>query len=181
MSDWPDRAMVSTPLITPWSEESFGTVMRGSSSGVPATGVLTAAVAHLFPFRLAVPRYAERGFWVNGATTINGNVDIGIYSMEGNRLASTGATAQATASVLQSAPLTAPLWLLPDDYWMAFATSSATGTFYRISTTDEISLALGMYQATATSGVLPSSLTPAVSTLATPLLPLFGIAFTTLV
>jgi hypothetical protein len=71
---------------------------------------------------------AQRGVvskmaWFNGSALISGNLDAGIYDMNGNKIVSTGAVALSGTNVLQLGSVT-PTQLEPDNYVLAFATSS---------------------------------------------------------
>jgi hypothetical protein len=81
------------PVIGPW-------LGYGTSGGGDAvwTGANTAS---LYPFRLS-GRITTVLFWVRNGTVVNGNFDIGLYTADGTRLVSSGATAQAGISQLQT-------------------------------------------------------------------------------
>lgn len=91
----------------------------------------TANLAVFFPFFVSIKTEFDRMAVYNGSTTIAGNFDMGIYDMTGNRLASTGSTAQSGASTIQYANLTAAVALDPGRYLMAFAADDATATYFR--------------------------------------------------
>jgi hypothetical protein len=183
MADWPDRSLVVTPLISAWSEESYGGAIREILTAAPASGAIAAAIAYLVPFRIAVPRLAQKMWTFNGATA-TGNIEIGIYLLDPTGvcplLVKAGPTAQSGTSAVQEFDIT-DTWLLPGDYYAAVASSSASTTLFRASVADEIAMSLLLTTATATSGTLPTTLTPAANATATVLLPVFGVAFTTLV
>ena len=65
--------------------------------------------------------------FVQNAATVSGNIDLGLYDAFGNRLVSSGSTAQAGTSALQSFDVTDTL-LLPGVYYMACALNNGTGT-----------------------------------------------------
>jgi hypothetical protein len=88
----------------------------------------TANRALYFPVTLAEPYVLRRFWWVNGAT-VNGNVDVGLYTASGLRIASCGSTAMSGASALQSVVLGSPVHLPPGSYYLAWAPSSGTATF----------------------------------------------------
>src|SRR5262245_11096940 len=90
----------------------------------------TANMAFFFPVVLAHRITVTRGWWVNSGT-LGSNVDVGIYDQEGNRLVSSGSTAQSGANFSQSATVSAsiPAGLV----YFAMAVNNTTGTFTMIS------------------------------------------------
>lgn len=99
------------------------------------------------------------------AGTSAGNVDIGLYTSADNgvnltRVASTGSTAAGSANTVASINLSyTPT--LGTDYWMAFATDSATLTVFRNAATSSTGLFIfGQYRMNkASSFPLPSTAT----------------------
>jgi hypothetical protein len=97
-------------------------------------------------------------WWYNG-TTSAGNIDVGIYTVNTGgttvtRLCSTGAVAQGTVSILQSANITAGnIRLEPGTYYLAIANSSTGTLFGRVvpTTAANAQYAFG-WQTAATSG-----------------------------
>ena len=105
MGTWP--VPVVEPLVTiyPWSLEAIGTdlVAQGGALNASASaGWPSANGALLFPFTLTKQIIVLEVFVYNGAT-ISGSFDVGVYSADGNKVFSSGAVAQSTASVIQSA------------------------------------------------------------------------------
>jgi hypothetical protein len=82
------------------------------------------------PVLLEHPMQVTEVFWRNGGT-VNGNVDVGVYTDTGIRLGNAGTTAQAGASAVQSVSVSflAPRGVL----YMAFTTSSTSATFFALS------------------------------------------------
>lgn len=68
----------------------------------------------------------------NGAT-VSGNLDVGLYSRFGARLASSGSTTQAGTSTIQPIDITDTV-LAPGVYYMALCVDNTTATFIRSST-----------------------------------------------
>lgn len=89
----------------------------------------TANRAYLFPFRTERPAIVKQLFWENGAA-VSGNVDCGIYTLDGTRIVSTGATAQSGTSTSQVVDITDTL-LGPGLYWCALVMDNTTGTVMR--------------------------------------------------
>ena len=85
---------------------------------------------------LAVPAWQKcvTGWWVNGSTITGSNVDVGIYSIEGVRLASTGSVAMAGASSYQSASFASIVELPPGPYYLAMACDGTTARGWGVST-----------------------------------------------
>lgn len=67
--------------------------------------------------------------WLNGGT-VNGNVDAGLYDINFNLVVSTGSTAMAGASQVQKVTLGSVTSINPGGYYLAFASSSATNSFF---------------------------------------------------
>ena len=118
------------PCISTLSINSLGQARMSQSGATPASAAWPVAnTAYYFPFTVADTVTFTRGHLYNGATA-TGNVDIGIYSESGTRLASTGATAQAGTSAVQTIAFTASVTLTPGRYYMGLSLSSATGTVF---------------------------------------------------
>ena len=77
----------------------------------------------------STPLLVQAMFWMNGATVI-GHYDAGIYTTTGNRVLSTGSTAQVTANALQVVSV-APTLLPPGPYYLALATATRSSTIFR--------------------------------------------------
>jgi len=166
-----------------WAPGAMGAKMGGAAE-IPSphnasSAVYTQNQAYIFPFRLFDIAKPLKGVWMNGATS-NGNLDVGIYDSEKNFLCSTGATAQGTINVVQSAVFTATPELLPGDYFMAISGSSATGTLFRGTTTDELAIPGNMKYIMASAHPLPTTvITLTKDSAASPIWPLVAIAFDT--
>jgi hypothetical protein len=118
----------------------------------------TANLAWFLPFSLPWSYTVQRLFLANGAT-VNGNIDLGIYSLAGAKLASTGAVAQATVTEVQYVALGSPLVLAAGTYLFGISLSSATGTVsMSASVTPPFGRIMGMFQQ-ATAHPLPTTAT----------------------
>lgn len=159
------------PVISVLSAEALGSGYRLQGGVAPVSnGWVSANRAIYVPFSLSAPYQVSRVWWANGATA-TGNVDCGIYTIGGTRLASTGSTAQAGTSVVQSVALSQ--LLLPGAYYMALVLSSTSGTILRAALAVVGCQSLGVaQQATA----LPLPATATFATVASAFMPLFGIA-----
>jgi hypothetical protein len=102
---------------------------RVEGAVVFATQAYPVANKALFqPFELPVAQVAKKIAWAN-STTQNGNVDVGVYDHVGNLIVSLGGVAMGTVGI-QIADI-ADTTLLPGYYFLAFVSSSSTGTFSR--------------------------------------------------
>jgi hypothetical protein len=116
-------------------------------------------IAYL-PFSLPWSYTAKRVFWANGAT-VAGNVDMGIYSLAGAKLTSTGLTAQAGVSVLQYASLPVPYVLAAGSYLWGITLTNGTATIILNTTlTAVLGRFSGLYQqANGAGAALPATAT----------------------
>jgi hypothetical protein len=162
-------------VITPMSPESLGAgffVQYHTASLNNGWG--TANLALYVPFVLRRKITVSKLFTANG-TGVAGNIDIGIYSLDGTRITHTGATAQAGTSAIQTINIT-PVTIGPGQYYMALSSSSASSDFYGagFSGTGAPSLqSMGIYQQTSAEP-LPATATFASSSHT--LVPLFGLS-----
>lgn len=117
----------------------------------------------------------RRVYWVNG-TTASSNMDFGIYTADGERLYSTGSTAQSGTSVAQYVTPSSPLLLTPGLYYFALACNGTTSrAFGAGSLTLTLSRTSGILQED-TALPLPAAMTPAA--IATGIIPLCGVTLT---
>ncbi len=101
--------------------------------------------------------------FIENATTVSGNVDVGIYTTEGVRLVSSGTTAHATANGLQIFDITDTL-LNPGLYYLAMAMDNTTATPIRFfnNAAASVTRAAGVLEM-ASAFVLPNPATFAAS------------------
>lgn len=168
MSDWPFESTPVSPILTPWSVEAAGAGLAGL--GVPLWTLVsgtsdTANKAYFYPFRITswVTVYQVL-FWV-GATS-SGNIDVGVYDAQANRIVSAGSTAMsATVNTVQEINVTDTV-LSPGKYFLAWAVDNTTGTVFRTALADELSLpSYAVYEQTGlTAAALPATATPVIST-----------------
>ena len=86
----------------------------------------TANKAFFYPFTIYSPITISKAFILN-ASAVSGNVDIGVYDKNGNRLGSTGQTVNAGTVASQIINLTADTLLsLPGYYYLAIAINNTT-------------------------------------------------------
>jgi|KBSSwiStaDraftv2_1062776.scaffolds.fasta_scaffold22086_4 hypothetical protein len=123
-----------------------------------------------FPVHLPAPFLVARGYLVNDGNN-TGNVDIGVYTIGGTRLVSSGSTARGSTNATQYIDLT-DTWLSPGDYYWALVASSTSGVFTAVASGVSQCRADGMLQEDLGATTLPSSMSPAA--IATANIPLFG-------
>lgn len=160
------------PTLSVLSAQALGIGLQALGGTAPSSGTWTSTSRAIFvPFALAAPFQVRKVWWANGAT-LGANADCGVYSIGGTLLGSTGSTAQAGTSVVQSVSLS--LLLQPGSYYVALVLSNTTGTVLRTTalTTTLGQPTLGIAQQ-ATAFPLPATATLAVAGSA--FLPLFGI------
>lgn len=131
MSEWPRNQEFNRITISTISPESCGAEI-GCFNVAPASAVWpTANTAIFVPFVVNSPIVVVKMGILNGAT-VSGNVDVGIYDDQQNRLISKGSTAQSGVSAVQSFDIT-DTSLLPGIYFMALCVDNVTATVYRSS------------------------------------------------
>ena len=154
MSDWP-ASLVVPACVSSFSREGVSGVNLAFASIVWTT----ANKAIYIPLRLSKPYPVRLLWWANGAT-ISGNVDLGVFASDAStKILSTGAVAQAGASVVQSVvPSPNPFWLPPGQYYLGLSSSSATATFQIATTTLAQQIQFGMAEQ-LTAHPLPATAT----------------------
>lgn len=177
MADWPQAGSPNRLLISPYSAAAHGIEVAALGSAAPASVAHgTANLARGYPFYLSEPALVLKAWWFNGATA-SGNIDVGVYTLDGAKLFSTGATAQGTINVLQEVDIT-DYQLGRGVYYCAVSCSSATATLFSTGYNLHFAKSIGWLQM-ATAHPLPTTLTPAAFT--SSIEPTFGIALRTLV
>lgn len=162
MTTWPRAYVPPMPVLHAWLPESLNNLAFGTGSSLmintPGSAVWPSAnVALFWPVRLAVPVTVTVLWWANGATA-SGNVDCGIYDAEGNRLLSTGSTAQTGTTAIQSVNVTDTV-IPPGLIYLALAMDNVTGTINRVVMGNATACQLaGMHQQ-ATAFALPATAT----------------------
>jgi hypothetical protein len=150
----------------------MGLGISAVTASIGGSSALTANQAYIYPFRIHVPELATKLLVANGST-VSGNIDIGIYDSELNKVISAGATVQAGTNSVQELTITAT-WLIPGDYFMAFSINNTTGTIFRSSQADELAFALPMYTM-ASAHPLPTTITLTKASEASPFIIVMGI------
>lgn len=139
----------------------------------------TANVAFMVGFVAALNAPVNRGWWYNGGV-VAGNIDVGLYDRDGNRLASTGAVAQSGTNAIQNAALTSPLVLQAGQpYYLAVSASDATAELFAVDGAGAyVAMAGGWVQALS-SQPLPASVT--IASMGSRYLRVFGVTYRTTV
>lgn len=163
--DFPS-ARFHRPVISSVAADTVSPVALAPSSATWPT----ANRAVLVPLVINAPYQVSRLWWANGAA-VAGNVDCGVYTMNGTLLASAGSTAQAGTNVVQSVAV--PLLLLPGSYYMALACSSTSATTFRSAVSVTFGAALGH---ASISAALPLPASATLTAMTSAYVPLFGIA-----
>lgn len=132
-------------------------------SAVTGSGTLgfawqSANRAVLMPFEIQTEYLVEAFGWINGGT-VSGNVDAGIYTLDGVRLMSTGSVAQSGTSTTQIEAIT-PTLLPPGTYYLALAMDNTTGGIPVVNYSASDAHMFGFVNVDS-SFPLPSTLTPA--------------------
>lgn len=180
MSDFPNYEMPVSPVLTPWSAEAMGvaslTTIVASLMSTVSGGWPTNNLAIYYPFRLTSWATAyQLLFWVG--STSSGNIDVGIYDSQYNRIVAAGSTAMsATVNTVQEINITDTV-LAPGDYLLAGACSTTAGTVFRQSPNDELVLSSTVVYEQASALPLPDPAVPVVSTAGTVPVVAIGIQF----
>jgi len=118
--------------VHPMSWESIGGSIMARGGGKMeafSSAVFPGAnYAVLVPFSLSFRQRFQTMFAHNGGAVV-GNIDLGVYDFNLNRIASTGSTAQSGTTTLQTISLDVTLG--PGKFYMALGASSASAQFIR--------------------------------------------------
>lgn len=180
MSDWPSVLLPPFPVVHTYSQEALDLSYLAMATGATGTVTVVQNQAYFYPFRLDVGATAMKLYYITGPTQ-NGNVDMGIYDSQFNAVITSGSTAQGAANTLNALDIT-DTSLPPGNYWVAFASNSATATVFANADGDELSMGVLPYYVQASAFALPTTTaTPVKSTAASPVLMLLGVSFDTLI
>lgn len=176
MSYMPTDAYTHPAFISSISKEAVGSqfyIMLPGLALNSAQAYPSANLATYVPFSISRTIIVTE-LWTANGTAVAGNIDIGIYSVDGTKLVSTGSTTMTGTSVLQGISISA-LTLGPGQYYLALACSSTSAHFLSLESSSAAYKirALGVYQQ-ATALPLPASATFATNTTAINL-PIFGL------
>lgn len=132
---WPHPRLDPLVTITPFSLESAGANFGSYSNNnmglmySTSTAWSTANLAVFIPFAVSRRVTIQQVFCLNGAT-VSGNIDIGIYTLNGTKIVSAGSTAQTGTAAIQALSIT-PTQLSAGAYYMAMSMDNTTGTIYK--------------------------------------------------
>lgn len=157
MSDWLKVQDYNRVVIGPDSSESIGCelVNLGQAS---ASAVYPAADRAIFvPFVVFNPLIAVK-LGVRNGTAVSGNVDVGIYDDQQNRVVSIGSTPQAGTSAVQSFDI-ADTTLEPGVYYLALCCDNTTSTFFRLAPVVTLARAFGVLSQSVGAVTLPNPAT----------------------
>jgi hypothetical protein len=130
--------MPACSTVHSYSLESIGIPLI--NHGGPVIGSLASAAwpganwGVLIPFSLSRRQSFSKVFVFNGAVA-SGNIDLGIYDFNFQRLASTGSTPMSGTSVLQALGLS--FIIGPGRYYMALAVDNSAAQFMRGTVSDD--------------------------------------------
>lgn len=164
--------------LNPWTPQSifFHIEFYGENSLLNATthSWPSGGVAIFVPFFLQQHMYVNGLYWMNG-TTVAGNMDMGIFDQDGNRIFSLGPVLQSGTSARQMNIVSPPIHLWAGLYYMGMV--AETGSAAVMSDLNALSTGtmiqfFGMAQA-PTSYPLP--LAPGLATMQQDFIPVFGI------
>lgn len=164
---------VTTPaLLNPAQSWATSEIAIQLGSGSVASAVWPSAnLAIFYPRVLPVPFLLSRFWWVNGSA-VAGNIDCGVFTPGGARIASTGSTAQSGTSAIQSVNLGTPILLPPGSYLFGLAASSASAQFIRRAPVVGLLVTYGFAQQ---SSALPLPDPATFTSITNSYLPYFGI------
>lgn len=157
MADWPQVQEHNRVTVCPASPECIGSeLIAASQSGASGQVWPTANRAIFVPFRMLQPFIVVKLLVANGGTA-SGNLDLGVYDDQGNRLVSKGSTAQAGTSVVQALDTTDTL-IGPGNYYLGCAMDGTVGTCEAYTPTLPIAQSMGVLSA-STAFALPDPVT----------------------
>lgn len=163
--------------ISPWSFQSIGVpFMKGVIASALDSNWIAANVVIYVPFVIPEAAVARKMAWSNGSA-VAGNVDVGIYDSAGNRLVSSGSTAQAVIGAVQVVDITDTL-LSRGQYYMAMVsdTSGVTQKFNAAAPLAPLAASWGLLEQAAVTLPLATNANPATFAKYTrAFIPLFGI------
>lgn len=125
-----DFIQLPMPIFTigPASKESIGEAL--GTQGWTDTSNSTANRSILWPFYIYQSISVKQMICMNGRT-VSGNLDMGIYTVDGSLAGHTGAKAQVGTNRPQAVAVS--FNLAPGAYWLALVLDNTSGFFYRRS------------------------------------------------
>ena len=176
MSDFPTNHLPSHRVIGTWSAESMGVVLPSLLVAAPNGGTNWAEVNRVIyvPLLLTHPFSLVRFWWANG-TTLSGQIEVGLYSASGTRLATTGSIGGGVAAGTQSAaPTAGTIVLAPGFYRLAVTVNQINRRLLKFSSTVQNFRKLNVYEELTGGFGLPATAT--LGTNLSAWVPVFGIS-----
>jgi hypothetical protein len=122
-------------------------LLSGTVFFQPASAAWPSANRAVFTPICLQHNFVLRRFFIANGATVSGHFDVGIYTPDGQRIASSGSIAQAGVSDLQYAsPAAGDTILRPGAYYLALAIDNTTATIMRSSTGAGDARAFGFVQ-----------------------------------
>jgi len=130
---WPSAPGGIAPTTVIDTQSMYGCLSVADAAG-NASATWPASNRILYqPFRLPTPITIAQLYCYNG-TAVSGNVDIGIYMLDGSKIITTSSVAQAGTSALQLFDITDTL-IGPGTFYMGITLDNTTGTLFRVALT----------------------------------------------
>lgn len=163
MPDFPSQSSPTPLLINSQSKFCAGWMVSTVAGSLdPAATTWVAKLVQYIPFAIPFPYPLKRFFWLNGSVNTTSNVDMGIYTRGGQKLASTGSTVMGTVSAIQYAVPTATMILTPGIYYLAWTCDNTTTRANCVGGAALAGEMYGLVQETTGSFGLPATMTPVV-------------------
>lgn len=161
MSDWPTDTtnLAAMGTLCTLGEDSPVGDLSSALNGNLGSGSwnIGANLGVFVPILVRSQTTVYKMVWQNG-TVVSGNLDVGIYDSERNRLVSLGSTAQSGVSSVQVGDI-ADTTLAPGLYYFAMTVDNqATATYQRSSVSNSVLITSGMAQM-ASAFPLPATAT----------------------
>jgi hypothetical protein len=158
VADFPPQILqANQEVISSYHAESVGVDATAQGAASSATAWPVANTAVFVPFMVYQPFIARTIFIISA--TPSGNLDMGVYDDQQNRLASLGSTVAAGTNTLQTGSL-GPVTLNPGQYYMALNFDNAVSTLNGMTITGTGTLStMGCYIQAVGAVTLPNPAT----------------------
>jgi hypothetical protein len=129
---------IVTPNMVSVFTKQIGWIGEDYAATTPASSTYESANRAVYwPLIIPAVCVVRRLWWANGSSvSASYNIDVGVYTSSnygpGEKLVSSGSTAQGTATQVQFVDVT-DTTVAPGLYWLAISVSSASATIMRIS------------------------------------------------
>lgn len=157
--DWPRPRFVSPAIMHPHHPDSLGGAITAAVLNAVTASVWGAAnKAYYYPFTLYDWATVYQFLLFVGSSSA-GNVDIGIFDSQGNKVISTGSTAMsATANTIQEINVTDTV-LAPGEYFIGVSRDTTSGNVMATGVADELALSQFAVYEEASAFPLPTTAT----------------------